>query len=516
MKSVRQLLCRCAGAGWLAIGPAAAQALAAPPPAAPPLRTLLADGDLLLQREDPLRAWAVFRLLQQQAPEQPAGLLGLGRAHLMLGHAAIASAYAGCVLQQLPDDQQAMALLVRAMIRARLFDAAVAQADLCVGAVTAPAAELLAARASALFRVQRIEDAAAAYLQVLALDPDCAEAHLRLGSGLWSRARPLPQAELPAAVTAARRGDLQAALAVLRAHLATAADDPVAHRLLGEVLFEQKARDSMAGTEDCFRALAAALPQPDLGRLPVAEFLPGYGELSPRRRAVADRALALFGRRLDQLVAIGARHDLLRELDRTTDSPERHSLHGKRTFDGRVWDDVRGIGGLHAATGIEALDEAAQFGFCTLSHELAHQVHYYALLPLDRVQIRTLYGKAKAAGRCLDFYAASNEAEYFGQGIEAFAALGKRPACETTHGHTRFELYQRDRELYDFIAGLVDFDPLRDPVAAPVLLRAAVAVALRCGRPEDAVVAAGMLPDGADKLQLLFAASIAEALQRAW
>jgi len=51
---------------------------------------------------------------------------------------------------------------------------------------------------------------------------------------------------------------------------------------------------------------------------------------------------------------------------------------------------------------------------------------------------------------------------------------------------------------------------------AHALLRAAVAVALRCGRPEDAVVAAGMLPDGSDKLQLLLVAGIAEALQRAW
>ena len=37
---------------------------------------------------------------------------------------------------------------------------------------------------------------------------------------------------------------------------------------------------------------------------------------------------------------------LLDEVERTTDAGSRRSLKGKRTFDGRIWDDVRGIGGL--------------------------------------------------------------------------------------------------------------------------------------------------------------------------
>src|SRR5262249_19711454 len=154
----------------------------------------------------------------------------------------------------------------------------------------------------------------------------------------------------------------------------------------------------------------------------------------------------------------------------------------------------RGVGGLQAATGIEALDEAAQFGFDTLVHELAHQVHYYALGQRDRARIRALFVAARAGGNCLDYYAASNEAEYFGQGGEAFASLGKRPGCETTHGHTRFELRRVDPALYDFVAEIVDCDPLRDAARRPALLRAAIEVALRCGRPLDALTAADLLP----------------------
>ena len=73
-------------------------------------------------------------------------------------------------------------------------------------------------------------------------------------------------------------------------------------------------------------------------------------------------------------------------------------------------------------------------------------------------RIRELYNAADRGGWCLDYYAANNEAEYFGQGVEAFVSLGKRPGREVTHGHTRFELYRVDPALYEFIESVVDFD----------------------------------------------------------
>jgi hypothetical protein len=221
---------------------------------------------------------------------------------------------------------------------------------------------------------------------------------------------------------------------------------------------------------------------------------------------VIDRTAAMFGSRLGRLLQAGGRHDLLTELERTTDAASRENLRGRRTFDGRVWDDVRGVGGLRAATGIEALDEAATFGFDTFAHEVAHQVHFFTFSPLERARLRSLYKLALAEGRCLDYYAASNEAEYFGQGVEAFVSLAKRPGSETTHGHTRWELMRVDRDLYDFIAELVDFDPLLDADRPADLLSAAVAAALCCGRPQDAQVAAGMLKPGPSRRRLEAAA----------
>jgi hypothetical protein len=157
---------------------------------------------------------------------------------------------------------------------------------------------------------------------------------------------------------------------------------------------------------------------------------------------------------------------------------------------------VRGVGGLVAATGIEALDEAASFGFDTFAHEVAHQVHFFAFTPLQRARIRALYKQAMAQNRCLDFYAASNEAEYFGQGVEAFVSLAKRPGAETTHGHTRFELLRLDPDLHTFVAELVDHDPLAAPGRREHVLAAAIAVALRCGRLDDAETALSMMMPG--------------------
>lgn len=464
----------------------------------------LEQGAELLEREDPTGALQAFRqAISEPLPSPADGLLGLGRAHLMLGRSHEALRYGEAVLQQLPRHGEAMGLVVRALIRARAFDEAVQRSALFLRRSDGPVTELQAARASALFRVQRTDEAATAYQQVLQLDPRHAEAHLRLGSGLLA---PAPAPVLPAmrtAVTAARRGEHARAAELLQQVLADAPGHAVAHRLLGESLHALRTERSMASADATFAALQAYMPQPPVAKLPIAEFVPGYAQLGASRRQVVDRAMAMFGRRLPKLLAVGASHDLLLELERTTDAQARTSLRGQRTFDGRVWDDVRGIGGLQAATGIEALDEAAQFGFDTLVHELAHQVHFFTFTPVQRARLKQLYQQALREHRCLDFYAASNEAEYFGQGVEAFASLGKRPGGETTHGHTRFELFRVDHDLHEFIASLVDHDPLQDGRLRVPLLTVAVAVALRCGRPEDAVVAAGLLPAGADRDRLL-------------
>ncbi|MGE3171936.1 MAG: tetratricopeptide repeat protein [Planctomycetota bacterium] len=491
-------------------GPAAAPAGEAGSDA---VSELLAAGEQALLAEDPVRSWRAFQAAAVTAREHPGSQVGLGRSHLLLGRAAEAIAYADCVLLTDPGHQLAMALAVRARIRAREFEPARLSAERFVARCANPSAELLAAQGSALFRVQRTDEAAAVYRDVLRRDPLHAEAHLRLGSGLSAPCTVTIDAATERAVAAMRAGRLVDAIAALRRVLAADGANPVAHRLLGEALLQQQALASMALRDPAFLALRARWPVPDTATLPIAEFVPGYRELDGDRRAVVDRAMALFGSRLQKLLVIGGRHDLLLETERTTDADARASLRGRRTFDGRVWDDVRGIGGLKAATGIEALDEAAQFGFDTLVHEIAHQVHYFGLRPVDRARITALYRKAIREGRCLDYYAATNEAEYFGQGVEAFASLCKRPGGETTHGHTRFELYRTDPELHDFIQGIVDRDPLQGPERVD-LLRAAIAVALRCGRPDDAVAAASMLPQGAEREQLLRAAEDAATAAR--
>ncbi len=487
----------------LALGAVAVAQAPAPGGGGPPSSPWCQQGDALLDREDPVGAWSAFRRAILLDAEPEPAQIGLGRAHLMLGNSLFATSYAEAALRAAPGSQQGMALCVRALIRSRAFDEAVARATSFVCRTLDPEPELLAARASALFRVQRIDEAAAGYRDVIALDPLHAEGHLRLGSGLLPPVVAAIPGEMRTATVVAAAGDLGRAIELLRRVLLRDPGNPIAHRLLGEALLAERTANSMAAEDPAFRELAAALPVPDVRALPVAQFVRGYEHLSPQRRSVVDRTAALFATRLSRLIAMGGSHDLLLELERTTDAEARASLRGRRTFDGRCWDDVRGVGGIQAATGIEALDDAAGFGFDTLAHEVAHQVHLYAFTPLQRARIRALYQQALAAGRCLDYYAASNEAEYFGQGIEAFVSLGKRPGGETTHGHTRFELYAVDRELHDFIVSVVDHDPLQQQGVRARLLTAAVAVAIRCGRPEEAITAAGMLPPGAQRDELL-------------
>jgi tetratricopeptide (TPR) repeat protein len=171
--------------GCLAAGPGQrAQAPAPGGDVAAVGRGLVRAGELRLDAEDPLQAWSSFREALRVGADGAPCRLGLGRTHLMLGESAFALAYAEAVLRHEPANQDGMALCVRALIRARRFDEAVARANVFAARVADRGVALQAARGSALFRVQRIDEAAAAYRAVVALEPLHAEANLRLGSGL--------------------------------------------------------------------------------------------------------------------------------------------------------------------------------------------------------------------------------------------------------------------------------------------------------------------------------------------
>ena len=477
---------------------------------------LAAQGRWQLRCDDLLAARSSFRQLREMAPEMAEGLLGLGDVYLKLGRVQLALRYARAARSRMPSSGRAAALEVRALLRLRLFDEAVDASTRAVRELGASDAALMAAHASAMFRVQRTAEASDAYRAVLEIDPDNAEAHSRLGSGLIGPRAALIEEPLRRGVLAMRGGNFDGAMVSFKEMLRREPGHPIAHRLLGETLTLADSRRSLGVVAPEFRRLASALAVPELSPGALADFMPGFDALDPRRRDVAARAVATFKGYVPRLVKMGGRHDLLDELERTTAAKARAALRGKRTFDGRVWDDVRGMGGLRAATGIEALDDARSFGFNTLSHEVAHQAHLYGFRATDRRRVRALYKAAKAGGYCLDYYAANNEAEYFGQGVEAFVSLGKRPGREVTHGHTRFELYRVDRALHDFIASVVDHDPLGDLESRRRCLGPAAEVALVSGRPEDAAVAAGMMEPGSERDRLLALARRRVLLERSY
>ncbi len=109
-----------------------------------------------------------------------------------------------------------------------------------------------------------------------------------------------------------------------------------------------------------------------------------------------------------------------------TDLPEFASLRGKKTFDGRPWETVRGSGGLRAGGKVfvgVAEENLAQLGinaypsgYSIAMHELAHALQNYALPRADQKAIdRAFEAREAAGGPWTEAYGASNEEEYFAQ-----------------------------------------------------------------------------------------------------
>jgi tetratricopeptide (TPR) repeat protein len=252
-----------------------------------------------------------------------------------------------------------------------------------------------------------------------------------------------------------REGDHQKAATVARLAIQADPEGAAGHLELSyaNLGIQEEARMEIGATD--FAATfyrEAAAPVFDL----TVQLFPDYRSLTGRQQIVIDRVVAPMGQFLPRLVAGNARHYLLPFDRRLSDIPEADHAGAKKTFDGRFYSSVRGVGGRITVSGIEYVEMAARRGANIIAHEFAHQVHIAALGADDVRLVRRLYERALHEGRTLDFYAAADEYEYFAQGYEAFVSTIKRPAASVTARHTNRELSGRDPQLYQLFVRLAE------------------------------------------------------------
>lgn len=186
-----------------------------------------------------------------------------------------------------------------------------------------------------------------------------------------------------------------------------------------------------------------------------------YKDLAPDMQKIIRMTAAPLSNYMKTLKMAGATFYFLPFHHFLWQAPGLEWVKGTRTFDLRLWDDVKGQGGFHAVSGTEWQRGVKSGRFNVALHEFAHQVHSF-LSPEEKQEVKRLFIQAKKEGRTLDYYADMNEFEYLAQGLEAYASLEKLPDQKDTMGHTRSELKKKDPALFRFVEGMNKKDNYRD------------------------------------------------------
>jgi tetratricopeptide (TPR) repeat protein len=161
----------------------------------------------------------------------------------------------------------------------------------------------------------------------------------------------------------------------------------------------------------------------------------------------------------DQSTYIKRSYELLGE------APGLSRLRGMRVtypYDYRLWDDVRGIGGSRVVVDRAEMRGAAFGAYNLGGHEVAHQWHGAAPLSLRRC-IRRLYDLAKERQLFADAYAATNEYEYFAQGVTYYMVQDDAPRA---FGLTQRWVKENDPKLHQLLVAVAagDLDAISCPV----------------------------------------------------
>lgn len=303
-------------------------------------------------------------------------------------------------------------------------------------------------RAQSLADSGRYQKARGGYHGILAKDPQNILALLGSGAIYWQAGQP------------------DSALAAFRKVLQIHPDYGLAHNGVFCAL------TMMA---DDFCRDRPALPRESLQAQPavagLAAVFSNYSTLPAAFRRSVQTSVSPLGAYLPALQEAGATFYLLPLNEKLTDDSARKFLSGTRTFDQRLWDDIRGNGGLNATACISAVWDAIHSRFYELAHEFAHQVHIYAFTETEKKRIKDLFDSALAEKRCLDDYAESDEFEYFAVGYEAYISLAKKAYLKGYHGHTRGELKKRDPRLYALIEEFIRKKDTRENLLAAKISR---------------------------------------------
>jgi tetratricopeptide (TPR) repeat protein len=456
-------------------------------------------GSLYLAAEEPKRARGYFERALHASPSDAASIIGLAGVDLLERDYVHATQSLREYLARDPQNARGHAMLARALLESNKISEA---GDEAARAVTLDAYNVEALYTLACVRSsqRKADEARSLARRVVALDPFNVGARRVLSQYLdgqagyqqrvsaqarehyWSGRALKQQGELGKAVTEfeaalrvephyyealigladvwLRRGECERAAVVAKLATEVDPDGALAHLELSCAYrgINELARIEIGAVD--FAALFYTQPAPPAYAL-TRDIFPNYGSLTKRQQSVIDGAVAPLAGFLPKLAHKKARHYLLSFDQRPVDLSGVVDVTDQKTFDGRYYASLRGVGGRVTVSGIEYLDQAARGGFNTIAHEFAHQVHIAAMGRKEVKEIRKLYERARNERRTLDYYAATNEYEYFAQGYEAFISDRKRPSAGVTGRHTTHELLAVDPELYNFLVKLSGKLPAR-------------------------------------------------------
>jgi len=452
-------------------------------------RVLAEYGMVYVAAEDPKRARQYFEQALQVSASDAAAAIGFACVELLEGDCDRAEATLRSLLAEDPDNSAARSLLARVLLENNRNAESSVEARHAL-ALDAFNVEALYALAYAKSIEHNAPEARSLARRAVSLDPFHIAARRMLSQYVDGQAgyNQSVTAEARACCDRGRRlkdaGERTKAVAELEAALRIEPRYYRAMIALGDVWLRDGDYDRAAGIarlavwcdpdgtlghlELCWayrgiherarREIGAADSSESLANRPApsayaatGEIFPDYPGLNKRQQSVIDAAVGPLVSFLPTLARKQARHYLLAYDQRPADLRGFADVVGDKTFDGRYYDSLRGVGGRVAVSGIEYLEQAARGGFNTIAHEFAHQVHIAAMASRDVAAIHQLYEEACREKRTLDHYASANEYEYFAQGYEAFISERKRPSFGITGRHTRNELAMRDPRLYKFL-----------------------------------------------------------------